>query len=68
MTTTLSGAGMVADDLDDLPEDGHRDELVDDLLLVSSAPSELHQVMATNLLYLLVCTSWSASHRRRCGS
>ena len=53
MRTTLSGVGLVADDLDDFPEDGHRYELVDDLLLVSAAPSELHQVMATNLLVVL---------------
>ena len=54
MRSTLSGVGLVADDLDDFPEDGHHYELVDDLLLVSAAPSELHQVMATNLLVVLV--------------
>ena len=54
MRSTLSGVGLVADDLDDFPEDGHRYELVDELLLVSAAPSELHQVMAANLLVVLV--------------
>ena len=57
MRTTLSGAGLVADDLDDFPEDGHRYELVDELLLVSSAPSEEHQVMVGNLLVLLSLTA-----------
>ena len=51
--TTLSGVGLVAEDLDDFPEDGHRYELVDDLLLVSAAPSERHQVLAGNLFLLL---------------
>ena len=41
--------GWTADDLDALPDDGPRDELVDGVLLVSAAPTEDHQITLTVL-------------------
>lgn len=47
------------DDLQKLPDDGRRFELVDGVLLVSPAPVPLHQLVVTNLAVLLhpVCPS-----------
>ena len=41
------------EDLDDTPDDGRRYELVDGVLLVSAAPSLLHQLLLTNLVVLM---------------
>jgi Uma2 family endonuclease len=40
-------------DLDRLPQDGHRWELLDGVLVVSPRPTNPHQVVATELLVLL---------------
>jgi Uma2 family endonuclease len=51
VTAALSDAlppigGWTTDDLDELPEDGHRRELIDGVLIVPPSPSYLHQGMA----------------------
>ena len=48
-TMPLSG-DWTADDLDALPDDGLRYELVDGVLLVSPAPALTHQIAVINLL------------------
>jgi Uma2 family endonuclease len=57
MTTALSdvppAGGWTADDLDALPVDGVRRELLDGVLLVSPSPSNVHQVIAGRLLVAL---------------
>jgi Uma2 family endonuclease len=45
--------GWTVDDLDDLPDDGLRYELVDGVLLVSPAPSAAHQRAVKQLFRLL---------------
>lgn len=47
------GGDWTVDDLDALPDDGLRHELVDGVLLVSPAPSLLHQVALSALLVQL---------------
>ncbi len=47
------GRPLVRDDLDAMPEDGHRYELLDGMLLVSPAPRHLHQRSVGNLHLLL---------------
>jgi hypothetical protein len=42
--------GWTTDDLDALPEDGVRRELLDGVLHVSPSPSSVHQVIAARLL------------------
>jgi Uma2 family endonuclease len=53
MTAALSDVppsdGWTTDDLDALPEDGVRRELLDGVLLVSPSPSSVHQVLAMRL-------------------
>jgi hypothetical protein len=46
-------AEWTVDDLDRLPDDGPRYELLDGILLVSPAPARLHQRAAFNLGVLL---------------
>jgi Uma2 family endonuclease len=41
--------GWIVDDLDDFPEDGHRRELLDGVLLVSPSAGTNHQVIAMRL-------------------
>jgi Uma2 family endonuclease len=57
MTAALSdmppGGGWTTDDLDDLPEDGVRRELLDGVLLVSPSPSSVHQIIAGRLMVAL---------------
>jgi Uma2 family endonuclease len=57
MTTALSEVppadGWTTDDLDDLPEDGVRRELLDGVLLVSPSPSIPHQVLSGRLMVAL---------------
>ena len=60
MTAALSDVpptgGWTTDDLDALPEDGVRRELLDGVLLVSPTPSSVHQVIAARLLVALEST------------
>ena len=53
MTAALSAfppaGGWTTDDLDDLPEDGLRRELLDGVLLVSPSPTDAHQIIAMRL-------------------
>jgi Uma2 family endonuclease len=57
MTAVLSDLppsdGWTTDDLDTLPEDGVRRELLDGVLHVSPSPSSVHQVLAARLLIAL---------------
>jgi len=43
MTTLPYGRPLMAADLETLPDDGHRYELIDGSLIVSPAPRRLHQ-------------------------
>jgi Uma2 family endonuclease len=45
--------GWTTDDLDTLPEDNVRRELLDGVLLVSPSPSSIHQVIAGRLMVAL---------------
>lgn len=54
--TTMPLHDWTVDDLDTLPDDGLRYELVDGVLLVSAAPSDQHQLALTNLVALMVTT------------
>lgn len=54
MTAALSGlhpppGGWTTDDLDELPEDGHRYELIDGVLIVSPSPTSGHQKLASRI-------------------
>ena len=57
MTAALSDKppadGWTLDDLDALPEDGIRRELLDGVLLVSPTPTDVHQIIAGRLLVAL---------------
>jgi Uma2 family endonuclease len=57
MTAALSEVppydGWTADDLDAMPEDGVRRELLDGVLHVSPSPSSVHQILAGRLLVAL---------------
>jgi Uma2 family endonuclease len=41
--------GWTTDDLDELPEDGRRRELIDGVLIVSPSPTNTHQIIAMRL-------------------
>jgi Uma2 family endonuclease len=49
----LPAGPLTAADLEGLPDDGHRYELVDGVLVVSPAPGRLHQRAVARLLILL---------------
>lgn len=53
VTTLPAWGDWTVDDLDRLPDDGLRYELVDGVLLVSPAPRVLHQLAQAELLVLL---------------
>jgi Uma2 family endonuclease len=57
MTAALNGAppadGWTVDDLDALPDDGVRRELIDGALHVSPSPTSVHQVIAAYLVVAL---------------
>ncbi|MGH9164473.1 MAG: Uma2 family endonuclease [Acidimicrobiales bacterium] len=52
MSTTTSNAFTV-DDLDALPDDGHRHELIGGAIVVTPAPAPVHQRVVVRLLNLL---------------
>jgi Uma2 family endonuclease len=58
-TSTATGRPFTTDDLDAMPEDGHRYELVDGQLLVSPSPAWQHQEAVYTLYMVLrsACTS-----------
>jgi Uma2 family endonuclease len=45
--------GWTTDDLDAMPEDGHRRELIDGVLIVSPSPTNFHQTIAGCLMFVL---------------
>ena len=47
------GAPLTRDDLSEMPDDGHRYEIVDGALLVTPSSGYQHQVAVTELLVLL---------------
>jgi Uma2 family endonuclease len=47
------GAPLTRDDLTEMPDDGHRYEIVDGALLVTPSPGYQHQASVTELLVLL---------------
>ena len=53
VTTLPFGRPLTVDDLDVLPDDGHRYELLDGSLLVTPAPAWGHQAVAKNVTLLL---------------
>jgi Uma2 family endonuclease len=53
VTTLPWGRPLIAEDLDLMPDDGHRYELIDGTLLVSPAPVVRHQRAVSRLLRLL---------------
>lgn len=53
MTTLPFGRPLTRADLEDLPDDGHRYELIDGVLIVSPGPQLPHQDMVGNLYLLL---------------
>lgn len=58
MTAALSGdypppGGWTTEDLDAMPEDGHRRELLDGTLIMSPSPSGAHQIIAGLLMATL---------------
>jgi len=53
------GAPLTYDDLQGMPDDGHRYELVDGVLLVTPAPGTIHQACVVSLVALL----YAARHR-----
>ena len=53
VTTLPWGRALTRDDLDTMPDDGHRYELVDGTLLVSPSPTLRHQLAVKRLLRLL---------------
>jgi Uma2 family endonuclease len=53
VTTLPWGRPLTRHDLHDLPDDGHRYELLDGLLLVSPSPTLRHQRAASRLVLLL---------------
>ncbi|MEJ7759589.1 MAG: Uma2 family endonuclease [Gemmatimonadaceae bacterium] len=54
MGMALDVPRFTIDMLDDFPDDGNRYELLEGILLVTPAPSNMHQVVATRLVYMLM--------------
>lgn len=53
VTTLPRGRAYTRADLETMPDDGHRYEIVDGALLVTPSPSLPHQVMSSNLIKAL---------------
>jgi Uma2 family endonuclease len=51
--TTLPRRQLTVADLDTMPDDGHRYELINGALIVTPAPSVRHQIVSMNLAVLL---------------
>lgn len=56
VTMTALGAAYTVDDLDAMPDDGRRYELIDGTLIVTPAPSGWHQLAVSRLLVALSTT------------
>ena len=54
VVTVLPRRPLTVDDLDAMPEDGHRYELIDGTLIVSPAPLLRHQLVHSRLMHLLL--------------
>lgn len=52
--TMLPGRPLTVDDLELMPDDGHRYELIDGTLIVSPSPALRHQVVHSQLMKLLL--------------
>jgi Uma2 family endonuclease len=52
--TTLPRRPLTVDDLELMPDDGHRYELIDGTLIVSPSPSLRHQIVHANLMAILL--------------
>ena len=61
VTALPYGRALTRDDLDALPDDGHRYKLLDGSLLVTPAPSTRHQSVAAQL-FLLLHAAVAADH------
>ena len=53
VVTTLPRRPLTVDDLDAMPDDGHRYEIIDGTLIVSPGPELRHQAVQSELLKLL---------------
>ncbi|HET6625951.1 MAG TPA: Uma2 family endonuclease [Nocardioidaceae bacterium] len=53
VTTLPRGRELTRADLDAMPDDGHRYELIDGILVVTPAPSRRHQTIVVNLVVAL---------------
>jgi hypothetical protein len=53
VTTVPRGRANTRADLETMPDDGRRYELVDGALLVTPSPSLLHQAVSSNLIRVL---------------
>ena len=53
VTTLPRGQAFTRQDLESMPDDGHRYELIDGTLIVTPAPSHGHQTIVVRLLVLL---------------
>lgn len=53
VTTLPRGQAFTRHDLESMPDDGHRNELVDGTLVVTLSPSPLHQVVVGELFVRL---------------
>jgi Uma2 family endonuclease len=56
MTTLPWGRPLTVADLDTMPEDGHRYELIDGALIVTPAPTDAHQSVVIHLAALLLAS------------
>lgn len=54
VTTLPFGRPLTRADLDAMPDDGHRYELIDGVLVVTPAPVWMHQRVSSNLLKILL--------------
>lgn len=67
MAMAISVPQYTVDDLDRFPQDGNRYELLDGVLLVTPAPSQLHQLVASRLQAELSIALQKPGHARVVG-